>query len=52
MPRSRPPYPPEFRAEAVEVIRSGTKTIRGLSGESRKCRAQYQAAGGIVIGPG
>jgi putative restriction endonuclease len=24
----------------------------GLSGESRKCRARYQAAGGIVIGPG
>jgi RHS repeat-associated protein len=23
-----------------------------LSGESRKCRARYQAAGGIVIGPG
>ena len=33
MPRTRPPYPPEFRAEAVELIRSGTKTIRGLSGD-------------------
>ncbi len=31
MPRSRPPYAPEFRAEAVELIRSGAKTIRGLS---------------------
>jgi transposase len=31
MPRTRPPYPPEFRADAVELIRSGTKTIRGLS---------------------
>src|SRR5919205_3255133 len=31
MPRARPPYPPEFRAEAVELIRSGSKTIRGLS---------------------
>ena len=31
MPRTRPPYPPEFRAEAVELIRSGAKTIRGLS---------------------
>jgi transposase len=31
MPRTRPPYPPEFRAEAVELIGSGTKTIRGLS---------------------
>ena len=27
MPRTRPPYPPEFRAEAVEVIRSGTKSL-------------------------
>ncbi len=31
MPRTRPPYPPEFRAEAVELLRSGNKTIRGLS---------------------
>jgi transposase len=31
MPRSRPPYPPEFRAEAVELIRSGTKRYRELS---------------------
>jgi transposase len=31
MPRSRPPYPREFRAEAVELIRSGSRTIRGLS---------------------
>ena len=31
MPRPRPSYPPEFRVEAVELIRSGTKTIRGLS---------------------
>ena len=31
MPRTRPPYPPEFRAEAVELVRSGTKSIRELS---------------------
>lgn len=31
MPRTRPPYPPEFRAEAVELIRSGTKSFRELS---------------------
>jgi transposase len=31
MPRTRPPYPPEFRAEAVELLRSGTKSIRELS---------------------
>ena len=24
MPRTRPPYPPAFRREAVELIRSGT----------------------------
>lgn len=31
MPRTRPPYPPEFRAEAVELIRSGTKSFAELS---------------------
>ena len=25
MPRTRPPYPPEFRRRAVELIRSGTQ---------------------------
>ena len=24
MPRTRPPYPPEFRRQAVELMRSGT----------------------------
>lgn len=27
----RPPYPPGFRAEAVELIRSGSKSIAELS---------------------
>ncbi len=31
MPRTRPPYPSEFRAEAVELIRSGTKSLAELS---------------------
>src|ERR1043166_9172555 len=31
MPRSRPPYPPAFRAEAVELVRSGSKTFSQLS---------------------
>ena len=31
MPRTRPPYPPEFRAEAVELIRSVTKSLAELS---------------------
>lgn len=24
MPRTRPPYPPEFRRQAIELVRSGT----------------------------
>src|SRR3954468_9571039 len=24
VPRTRPPYPPEFRRQAIEVVRSGT----------------------------
>jgi len=31
MPRSRPPYPPEFRAEAVELVRTGNKSFSQLS---------------------
>src|SRR5690348_5868531 len=31
MPRPRPPYPREFRAEALELIRSGTKSFSQLS---------------------
>ena len=27
MPRSRPPYPPEFRAEAVRFFRCGDRSI-------------------------
>ncbi len=26
MPKSRPPYPPEFRAEAVRLVRTGGRT--------------------------
>ena len=28
MPRTRPPYPEEFRLEAVELVRSGRRTLR------------------------
>ena len=28
MPRSRPPYPEEFRREAVELVRSGRRSLR------------------------
>jgi transposase len=33
MGRSRPPYPPEFRAEAVRLVRSGAKSIRELAAD-------------------
>jgi transposase len=31
VPRTRPPYPPEFRAEAVRLIRSSGKLIREVA---------------------
>ena len=31
MPRTRPPYPPEFRAEAVELARSSEKPLSELA---------------------
>jgi len=40
MPRSRPPYPPEFREGAVRLVREGGKTVvevardLGVSAES------------------
>jgi transposase len=31
VPRTRPPYPPEFRVETVRLLRSGAATIRQVS---------------------
>src|SRR5215207_4953618 len=31
MPKHRPPYPPEFRAEAVRLVREGGRTPRQLA---------------------
>jgi len=39
MPRTRPPYPPEFRLEAVRLLRSGARTPRQLAVELG-CSAQ------------
>ena len=53
MPRTRPPYSPEFRAEAVELIRSGAKTIRGLSrdlGVSDQTLRNWLRQGDIDVG--
>lgn len=31
MPRTRPPYPPEFRAEAVRLVKTSGETIRQIA---------------------
>ena len=33
MPRTRPPYPPEFRREAIRLARSGGRSQRELARE-------------------
>ncbi len=33
MPRTRPPYPPEFRAEAVRLARSSGKPLPALAAD-------------------
>ena len=33
MPKTRPPYPPEFRREAVSLMRSGARTPAQLADE-------------------
>jgi transposase-like protein len=39
MPRRRPPYPPEFRLEAVRLLRSGARSPKQLAAELG-CSAQ------------
>src|SRR5213596_2316510 len=33
MPRTRPPYPPEFRVEAVRMLRAGARSPKQLAAE-------------------
>jgi transposase len=33
VPGTRPPYPPEFRAEAVRLVRPSGKLIRGIASD-------------------
>ncbi len=33
MPSTHPPYPPEFKAEAMRLARSGEKSIPALAGD-------------------
>jgi transposase len=39
MPKTRPPYPPEFRREAIRLLRSGVRTPAQLA-EELGCSAQ------------
>jgi transposase len=39
MPRSHPPYPPAFRAEAVRLVRSGERTAEQMA-RDLGCSAQ------------
>ena len=49
MPRTRPPYPPEFRQEAVRLLRASGKTIPvladelGVSPQSRRGKSNEPA---------
>lgn len=58
MPKSHPPYPPEFRTEAVRLVRSGERTPEGLA-RDLGCSAQairtwarqaVVAAAGVQVG--
>ena len=33
MPPTRPPYPPEFRAEAVRLVRTSGKTLKAIAAD-------------------
>ena len=55
MPRSRLPYAPEFKEEAVRLVRESGKSIAdvsgdpGVSGESiRKWVKQYEIDAGLI----
>ena len=44
MPKTRPPYPAEFRQQMIELVRAGGKTPAELSGDF-ECPAQRIANG-------
>jgi transposase len=52
MPKTRPPYPPEFRREAVELIRSGTalKQVAEEFGVSEQTLRNWRRQGDIDAG--
>ena len=52
MPRTRPPYPPEFRREAVALIRSGTplKQVAAELGVSEQTLRNWRRQGDVDAG--
>ena len=52
MPRTRPPYPPEFRRQAVELIRAGTpvKQVAEELGVSQQTLRNWVRQGDIDAG--
>jgi transposase len=52
MPRTRPPYPPEFRRQAVELIRSGTpiKQVAAELGVSEQTLRNWVRQGDVDAG--
>ena len=37
MPATRPPYHPEFRAQAVQLVKDSGKTLRQIAGDLGVC---------------
>ena len=52
MPRTRPPYPPAFRRQAVELIRSGTplKQVAAELGVSEQTLRNWRRQGDVDAG--
>jgi transposase len=52
MPRTRPPYPPAFRREAVELVRSGVplKQVAADLGVSEQTLRNWRRQGDIDAG--
>lgn len=54
MPRTRPPYPPEFRREAVALVRSGTplSQVAAELGVSEQTLRNWRRQGDVDVDAG